>query len=69
MDIDNFIHNVNKELSKVSKEHADMRGSFSSVSGQHDQMLQAFKRVEKQHETMNEELAEIKMLLQRLLEK
>ncbi len=69
MDSENFLNTVNEEFQKVSKEHSDMKSSFNDVNAQHDEMLKALKKVELQHNSMNNELADIKEMLQLLLNK
>jgi septal ring factor EnvC (AmiA/AmiB activator) len=69
MDSEKFLNTVTNEFQKVSKEHAEMKDSFNEVNAQHDEMIKALKKVEKQHNTMNNELADMKAMLQQLLNK
>lgn len=69
MTSEDLLKTVNAEFQRVSKEHSDMKNSFGAVNSQHDEMLIALKKVEKQHDSMNNELAEIKSMLQQLLSK
>lgn len=67
MDSDTAKNALRHDFDKVHQEHTAMIEAFTSVNRQHGDMLTALQRVEKEHDAMNRELAEIKTMLQTLL--
>ncbi len=66
---DKLYNAVYDEFERVRKEHSELKGSFLAVTDQHEEMLTALKRVQQEHNAMSRDLAEIKDLLLKLLER
>ena len=69
MSNDQIIAKIAEEFAKVNGEHDKMMNFFETVNRQHDDMLTAFKNVEKDHKTMTRDIADIKALLNSILNK